>query len=164
MMTCALLGDDLGGIFVTKTVWFAALAALAVGVATVGISNDDVGVVPGAELAPAAAAAPAGADPLLAELMAEGQVLFTDSAEPFPCARCHGANGEGVTAPQLVGSDVVSADKSRIILLVMYGGQFMPDFGRVMSDRQIAAVTSYVRNSWGHDFGVVTEEDVRQYR
>jgi mono/diheme cytochrome c family protein len=40
----------------------------------------------------------------------------------------------------------------------------MPAFGPQLTDGQIAAVVAFIRNSWGHEFGVTTEEEVRSLR
>jgi mono/diheme cytochrome c family protein len=40
----------------------------------------------------------------------------------------------------------------------------MPPFGQVLDDRQIAAVLSHVRASWGNDAPAVTTLEVLQYR
>jgi mono/diheme cytochrome c family protein len=40
----------------------------------------------------------------------------------------------------------------------------MPGFGWQLTDAQIAAVSSYVRNSWGHAASATSPEDVRDVR
>jgi mono/diheme cytochrome c family protein len=39
----------------------------------------------------------------------------------------------------------------------------MPPFNG-LSDRQVAAVATYIRNSWGNEFGIVTEAQIAAYR
>jgi mono/diheme cytochrome c family protein len=34
----------------------------------------------------------------------------------------------------------------------------MPGFGAALSDREVAAVATYVRNSFGNEYGIVGEE------
>ena len=46
-----------------------------------------------------------------------------------------------------------------IVFQVINGGDYMPPFGG-LSNQQIAAVATYIRNSFGNDFGIATEEDV----
>ena len=40
----------------------------------------------------------------------------------------------------------------------------MPAFGWQLSDAQIAAVTTYVRNSWGHAAAATSVSDVHKAR
>lgn len=79
------------------------------------------------------------------------------------CAVCHGDDGEGGEGPRLVGYErleFVSATVGQII----EGGAYMPPFGPRLDDAEIAAVATYIRNSWGNEFGLVTEEQVGAYR
>lgn len=98
----------------------------------------------------------------LDELMKIGQQKFA------VCANCHkpdgkGDRGQGV--PPLDGSEWVAGDKAsaaRLARIVLYGlsgpmqvgGQtyngVMPNQGNLMKDYEIAAVLTYVRNSWSN--------------
>ena len=40
----------------------------------------------------------------------------------------------------------------------------MPPIGEKFTDREIAEVVTYVRNSWGNQFGVVTLSDAARHR
>jgi mono/diheme cytochrome c family protein len=40
----------------------------------------------------------------------------------------------------------------------------MPAFGWQLTDVQVAAVATYIRNSWGHAAEAVTENDVKKAR
>jgi mono/diheme cytochrome c family protein len=40
----------------------------------------------------------------------------------------------------------------------------MPAFGDRFSDREIAAVGTYVRNAWTNEFGAISEEEVSALR
>jgi mono/diheme cytochrome c family protein len=40
----------------------------------------------------------------------------------------------------------------------------MPSFGWQLSDEQIASVTTYIRNSWGHAASPTSLDDVRKAR
>jgi predicted lipoprotein with Yx(FWY)xxD motif/cytochrome c5 len=104
-----------------------------------------------------------GNDDLLTALVAEGQRVFTGGGTP-PCAACHGAAGEGGVAPRLASGSRVVANAGRFIRVVLQGGHQMPGFGHQLSDRQVAAVVTYVRNTWDNDYGLVTEEEVKQER
>jgi mono/diheme cytochrome c family protein len=97
------------------------------------------------------------------------------------CALCHGPDGAGKPgqAPPLAGADWVNAEgPNRIIHIVLYGltgpievsGQRytfsagMTPFGSVLSDEDIAAILSYVRQAWGNKAGPVTPEQVQKVR
>jgi len=100
------------------------------------------------------------ADDDIAGLLAEGEAVYTSH-----CVSCHGAAGnlDGGGATILVGNRAL-ANGQRVSMQVMFGGQYMPAFGSVLDDRQVAASVTYIRNSWGNDFGVITEEEVREIR
>ncbi len=110
------------------------------------------------------AVAQAEPDPaLFAALMDEGQEVYIRKAA---CGNssCHGANGEGGGAPALAGNDYVSANASLIgLILGGYESHGMPAFAGRLTNREIAAVATYVRNSWGNEFGITTEATVVLY-
>jgi mono/diheme cytochrome c family protein len=99
------------------------------------------------------------------------------------CAACHQADGNGdpgKNIPPLVGSDWVLADSpNRIIRIVLNGlngpvkvkdttwsGNAMNPWRKTadnpagLSNEDVAAVLSYVRNNWGNKAGIVTPEQV----
>lgn len=95
-------------------------------------------------------------------LIAEGANVYRSQ-----CARCHGRNGEGQrpnhdAAPRLGGS-FARLSVNEVAVQVIRGGAYMPPFGS-LADREIAAVATYVRNSFGNDLGLVTEEDIAANR
>jgi mono/diheme cytochrome c family protein len=96
-------------------------------------------------------------DPALADLIAEGEGVFASN-----CEACHGAEGEGGAGPALAGSQLLSSIGT-IARQVLDGGERMPSFSQ-LSDHQIAAVATYIRNSWGNAFGIVTDEDIASWR
>lgn len=97
--------------------------------------------------AQAAAAAP----PMTkAELMASGQALYNSR-----CAVCHQPNGQGQPPvfPALVGSKIATGDVKNHIDLVLNGkpGTAMQAFAAQYNDKELAAIITYERNSWGND-------------
>lgn len=97
------------------------------------------------------------------------------------CSACHQPNGGGnpIQAPPLAGSEwVLAAGPNRIIRIPSAGlagpikvGQVemnasMAPFGAAatMTDEQLAAVLTYVRNSWGNKAPRVTVEQVQKVR
>lgn len=95
--------------------------------------------------------------------MAAGERLYRDH-----CADCHGDTGQGSAgAVALAGNRAVTLpDPANVIRMIRYGGYpaateghpypfGMPPFPQ-LSDREIAAVTTYIRRSWGNDAAPVT--------
>lgn len=72
---------------------------------------------------------------------AEGAAIFADT-----CARCHGADGQGVTAPALAGTVVERyPDPADQIAVVTRGSGAMPAFGGDLSPEEIEAVVRFTR-------------------
>jgi mono/diheme cytochrome c family protein len=87
-----------------------------------------------------------------------GKSLY-DSA----CAACHGAQGEGADrAPPMAGNPFL-ADVGFVLELILSGAGDMPPFGG-LSDREVSAVATFIRNSFGNDFGIIAEEEVATAR
>lgn len=102
-------------------------------------------------------AAPAATLPALAqsELMTQGEELYEQH-----CAVCHQPQGEGVAGsfPALSGNANLE-DLSLIVTNIHQGKGNMPAFPDLTAE-EIAALATYVRNSWGNTFGEVTVEEV----
>lgn len=79
------------------------------------------------------------------------------------CAACHGAEGGGGSGPTLAANDKLQ-NEERILRQILKGGSFMPPFGGQLSDEEVAAVATHIRNSWDNDFGLTTPEEVKQAR
>jgi mono/diheme cytochrome c family protein len=98
------------------------------------------------------------------------------------CATCHQANGEGMANiyPPLAKSEWLDDDE-RLIKIVLKGiwgpmdvaGQHfdpskgvppMMGFGGMLNDNELAAVMSYVRQSFGNDGELISSEAVRRVR
>lgn len=110
---------------------------------------------------------PAGAAVAIPEqdLINEGKTLYA------ACAGCHGDEGKGLAAvPVLAGNAMVLSDvKGSLGSLV--NGQDKPEWpgahtpmGRSMTDRQLSALLTYVRKSWGNAASVVTPDEVARLR
>ncbi|MDQ2909151.1 MAG: cytochrome b N-terminal domain-containing protein [Candidatus Eremiobacteraeota bacterium] len=98
----------------------------------------------------------------------KGAQIFTQN-----CATCHGANGQGQPGvfPPLAGNKLVTGDPSFDIHTLlgglkghavegkMYAAQ-MPAWKGTLSNADIAAVITYIRNSWGNKASAVTEAQV----
>lgn len=109
-------------------------------------------------------------DPNLKESMVRGKTLYQTN-----CAACHMAEGEGLSGvfPPLTVSDRLE-DKNHLVHVilegvngpmevngVMYNGQ-MP--GLSLSDREVADVLNYIRNSWGNAHEPITPTEVQDIR
>jgi mono/diheme cytochrome c family protein len=121
-----------------------------------------------------AAGSPAPA-PLAAsdQRMRVGQAIFADT-----CSACHTREGTGVEHmfPKLAGNVVATQhDPSSLIRIVIAGGRAaatdtrptspaMPSLGYRLNDDQVAAVVTYVRNSWGNAASPVSAGTVRALR
>jgi quinoprotein glucose dehydrogenase len=122
-----------------------------------------------ATIKPVAAAAVANVDPAV---LAAGKQAF------MTCMACHGPNGEGtVIAPPLAKSNWVNGPVENLIRIqlrglqgpiTVSGKQYAPPAPMMalpqQSDEQIAAVLTYVRNSFGNSAPAVTPEQVKALR
>lgn len=111
----------------------------------------------------------ASSDPM----MTAGSSIYEDL-----CSACHQKDGTGVAYlfPNIAAaSSVASRDPTTLIRVVLQGAQSvatdaeptgpaMPAYGWQLTDAQVAAVTTYVRNSWMHAAPAVTEREVRAAR
>ncbi|EON75932.1 Copper-containing nitrite reductase [Lunatimonas lonarensis] len=105
------------------------------------------------------------------ELMESGKKLYMQA-----CFACHQANGEGIANafPPLAEADYLNADVNRAIDVLLYGlsGEIMVNGNKYNSimpaqqlkDEEVAAVLTYVYNSWGNNVTEVTPEMVRNRR
>jgi mono/diheme cytochrome c family protein len=94
------------------------------------------------------------------------------------CAACHRSSGEGVTGmvSSLADSAGVRApDASNMLRTILIGsrgavtqsnptGAAMPNFSWKLTDGDIAALSTYVRNSWGNAAAPVSVDDVKKAR
>jgi len=106
------------------------------------------------------------------KVMSSGQNLYVAN-----CSACHQTDGAGMAGvfPPLAKSDYLMADKLRSIGVVLkghsgkiqvngqgYDGE-MPAMSHLNND-QVAAILTYVRNSWGNKGDSVSAEEVKAVR
>jgi mono/diheme cytochrome c family protein len=117
---------------------------------------------------PAPAAVPAS-DPR----MQVGQAIFVDT-----CSACHTRNGSGIEHmfPRLADNAIVKqSDPTTLMRIVLTGvrgagtdafptSPAMPSFGYRLDDNQVAAVVTYIRNSWGNMASAVDAGMVKTLR
>jgi mono/diheme cytochrome c family protein len=122
--------------------------------------------LPGKTAAPAALAAN---DPA----MTAGAAIYRDQ-----CSACHGLDGKGVAElfPSVADSSMVkSGDPTTSIRIVLRGARSvgtaaqptapgMPSYGKQLDDDEVAAVLTYMRNTWGGAAAAVTPGQVSDVR
>jgi mono/diheme cytochrome c family protein len=122
----------------------------------------------GASGSPAPAPLPAS-DPQ----MRVGEAIFIDT-----CSACHTRTGEGVERifPRLAGNAIVRQDDPTTLVRIILTGSraagtdamptspAMPSLGYRLTDGQLAAVVTYIRNSWGNAATAVDADTVKALR
>jgi mono/diheme cytochrome c family protein len=118
--------------------------------------------------------APAPADKeAFGRAMQLGAVIYEKN-----CVECHKSNGEGVPPayPPLANNrSLTMSTPINPIRMVLNGGfppstkgnprpYGMPPFGPFLSDEEVAAVVSYMRNSWGNNGALVSPNEVARNR
>jgi mono/diheme cytochrome c family protein len=114
-----------------------------------------------------------------AKIWAAGREIYSRDGH---CTTCHQSEGQGVAGiyPPLARTEWVNGPADRVIKIVLHGlmGEItvnnvtyaanltppMPGFGGMLNDAEIAAVVTYVRNSFGNNSRPVTAEDVSRVR
>jgi mono/diheme cytochrome c family protein len=101
-----------------------------------------------------------------------GKIMFEAT-----CAACHQAHGYGQDglAPPLVDSEWVAGSPERLARIILHGvggpitvlgkkwDMDMPGHG-TFDDETVAAVMTYLRRAWDHDFDPVTPDFVKKVR
>ncbi|WP_228702827.1 c-type cytochrome [Salisaeta longa] len=115
----------------------------------------------------------------VAEPASAAAAVQVDGAQIYSsrCASCHQANGEGIAGvfPPISGSRWVTGEKARVIRILLHGmkGEVevkgetyngnMPAW-KQLSDKEIAAVITHERTSWGNDASPISAEEVAAIR
>jgi mono/diheme cytochrome c family protein len=112
-------------------------------------------------------------DGVTPEQVSAGAAIYKDR-----CEKCHATSGRGgmFSGPPLAGSAVVQAeDPASLINVILYGPETPVDvvFGswermqpymNVLNDSEVAAVSNYIRGSWGNRAAAVKAAEVAQQR
>jgi mono/diheme cytochrome c family protein len=115
----------------------------------------------------------ASADPPDQTVMKTGGQIYADE-----CSGCHMSNGKGAPGlfPSLNGSAAVQQTDPTSVLHVVLRGALsvgtrpaptapaMPQFGWILDDDQVAAVVTYIRNTWGNAAPAVSASQVKKTR
>jgi mono/diheme cytochrome c family protein len=105
--------------------------------------------------------------------MVAGRAIYRDQ-----CSACHGLDGKGVAElfPSIADSSMVrSNDPTTSIRIVLRGARSvgtsaqptasgMPSYGWQLDDSEVAAVLTYIRNSWGAAGHPIESEQVSKVR
>ena len=110
----------------------------------------------------------------------QSKVAYEAGAQIYDnrCKSCHGANGTGAPPayPPLANNQAINMDLAvNPIRMVLFGGfppstrgnprPFgMPPFAYSLTDQEVAAVVTYMRQSWGNRGSAVNAADVAKYR
>jgi len=107
------------------------------------------------------------------QLYESGRKLYEDL-----CATCHKSDGSGFPPhyPPLANNQSIAMEfAANPVRMVMFGGYppttkgnprpyGMPPFAQALTDDQIAAVVTYIRQSWGNRALAISAADVARYR
>jgi mono/diheme cytochrome c family protein len=105
--------------------------------------------------------------------MAVGNAIYHDQ-----CSACHGLDGKGIDRlfPAVANSSMARADDpASVIRIVLRGARSvatdkeptapgMPSYGWQLKDSQVAAVLTFIRNSWGNASPAVPPDEVARLR
>ena len=153
--------------------WFAGLIALAVALLAEPQVVAIAAAAPGVDSnGPLEHAADAAGTRIAQAEMDKGRQLFLQN-----CAACHQPTGQGLPGafPPLAGSDFIKANPMAILEVTTKGRQGKlvvngKEYDNVMpamsylSDQDLAAIISYVLNSWGNPGGKITAKEIGAFR
>jgi mono/diheme cytochrome c family protein len=105
--------------------------------------------------------------------MTAGGAIYRDQ-----CSACHGLDGKGIDRlfPAVANSSMARADDpTSVIRIVLRGARSvataleptaagMPSYGWQLNDSEVAAVLTYIRNSWGNASPAVSPDEVARLR
>ncbi len=124
-------------------------------------------------------------DTIITTLLGDDLLLFTEGKEIYEkegyCITCHQPDGNGLVAsgfPPLAGTKWALSNEERLIKLTLngllgpievlgkkYTGQVpMTPFKGLLDDDEVAAVLTYIRNSFGNEASVISAEKVTEIR
>ena len=147
-----------------------------------GAVRDPAQIVPGSARQEALANAPTETVEIVEtdpDAPIDPAVMEMGKAQYILCQACHGPNGEGVAnlAPPLANSEWVNGPVANLIRIQLRGLQgpitvagkeynfAAPMVAQAFqTDEQMAAVLTYVRNSWGNKGSAVTPDQVKALR
>lgn len=78
------------------------------------------------------------------------------------CSACHGSDGSGIPPqfPALDGNEFVTGDIEDVTRVILSGRAGMPAFQGDLSNAELAAVITFIRNAWSNDAVGLAAQDV----
>lgn len=115
---------------------------------------------------------PAGPDPKPAPKPSDAVMKAGQAVYDKTCQDCHVADGTGIPGlyPPLAANPNMSATPHDSVVHIILAGTKKPIMGEGMpgypqlSDKEIADMATYIRNSWGNSAPAVSEADVKKLR
>jgi mono/diheme cytochrome c family protein len=147
--------------------------AEAVGLSTSKMTDDDVkAIATYLKSLPGQGSAPPPISGSAPEMTAGG-AIYRDQ-----CSACHGLDGKGIDRlfPSVANSSMARADDpTSVIRIILRGARSvstaaeptapgMPSYGWQLNDSEVAAVLTFIRNSWGNASPVVSSDQVARLR
>jgi mono/diheme cytochrome c family protein len=85
------------------------------------------------------------------------------------CVACHGIKGTGVLYPKsaLNNDALVTGDPNKLIAVILLGREgagIMPGWKMTLTDQDVAAVATYIRQAWSNRAGPITPAMVQEIR
>lgn len=97
-----------------------------------------------------------------AEALVAGEQIYNNV-----CIACHQPDGkgiEGIYLPLAGNPAVTLEDPTYLITVLLNGRGGMPRFNTTYDDDELAAIATYVRQTWENDASAVTAEQVAEVR
>lgn len=93
------------------------------------------------------------------EVMTFGAEVYLNN-----CSGCHGETGRGDGSAPGVANNSRIRDEAFLIRQILGGSEYMPGFAFLLTDAEVAAAATYIRNAFGNEHGLVGEEQVAALR
>ena len=131
---------------------------------------------PEVKIAGAAATGEAATDVVVQSPAVLGKKFYMNP--PASCVTCHQPTGKGIPGqfPPLAGSEFVMGGSKRLTMILLKGLQgpvkvqgaafngAMPTWEKILTDKQIASILTFVRQEWGNKAGEITPDQVAAAR
>lgn len=93
------------------------------------------------------------------EVLEAGRVLYAAD-----CASCHGSSGAGGGGGPAIAGGTNIGNTNYVLSQIIHGGAEMPSFGGRYDNEQVAAVSTFIRTSFGNSYPPVEPDDAEAVR